>query len=285
MSPARGLDQSAPAGGGWEFETFSPAPEGRSWNLLHASAQGAINGDHERVTRDLVVDGVTCYRHRVREGGIVEMVNSVGPIIEVDFARIDRALLRFHHFRDAYSGDDGKDIAFNLGYGYQGDMVNGKDRFNPLVSPAEAFGSTEGAVANSMHPGRDSNTTNAVRMLVTHAHEIPRFDKRSEADNSRFQGEYFGDNVGSPGIAPLGRWNCVDIIAHRTEGWSQYQNGVLIGRSAEQLGEPERRVFDDWDAQRAIWYWHRHMHGGKPEKLPARRDYDEYFGGFFLAVA
>lgn len=272
---------SAPTGGTTLAERYQPMPLGLTWNILRQTDQGESDGSHPRVTLNQVKDGMTCYRHSVAKNEVWEMTSDYGIPLEIDFSTIDKFMLRFHQWRDAHPQQPGKDIQLMGGRGFQGDMVRNSDgRFNPPISQSEAFGSTEFAMACSMHPKVGNG--NGTRLFGTHAYKIPNYDQRPGADNSRFNGDYYGDNMGASGILPLNQWVTIDLIGDRNTGWSQYADGVLIGQSDE--GGTKNRIFDDWDAQRCIWQWHRHMAGGNPPDLPAPQAFNEWFGNLVLAV-
>jgi len=252
----------------WSFEEGQAAPEGRTWNIIASGDEGWIeesigSAPGARFATGQKHLGKRAYCHRVLQGDTVDPIGSDSPVFDVDFSAIDRVLLRFRFAATDYSGDDGKHIALLTGFGWIGD----NDPKSPFTS-SKAHGSTEGAVLNLMHPDAGNVNENGLRGLCTHASR-----RRSTG--------YYGEKIGSRTPAhPLGQYITIDLVTHRG-GHLIYQDGVKVAESDPSDGGP----FNNWNAQRAIAVRHRHMHGGTPSKLKARRDYDEFFGGMFIGVA
>jgi len=245
----------------WNFEEFQPAPENTSWQILSAHDTGFVTpksrirqqGAHRIELNDLP-DHRPAYGHFVREQN--EEVRPAGidsEIIATDFSKFERVLLRYHHWVEEYSFLPGKWISLQLGRGWIA-----KD--HPRKSSA-LFGK-DGTCANTMHPGH--NDGNGLRLLVAH--------KRQKSP----YGTTFGRN---DQIVPRGYWFTVDVIIEKDVGFRLYRDGNL------EVETPQLKPVSHWEECKAIWYRHRLMHGGNPEKLLAIKPYREWFGGFFIAVA
>lgn len=242
---------------GWTSDFVCPDLPG-NWTLIDARDEGyAQNTD--RITTGETHLGCPAYKHNVQIGDQVETISQESPCFQVDFSQIDKVRLRFHMCKTAYSGDPGKHLALMAGYGY------GSDNFpNTPKTSAQAHGSTEGAVINAMHPRASGSTSvNDFRAYASCSNLIPNPNT----------GGYYGTAFGQV-PCPLGAWIAIDMVMTRTS-YELYTNCQLAG-------ELDCPPFKNWNNQKALWYRHRHMHGGNPEKLIARFNYCEFFGGFSL---
>lgn len=283
---ADGVPIAIPASGTWLSNTLldmPTLPSGRTWTQVYASDDGDINDSHGRITNGHTIGGFPCYAHNVKQGDEVIAVDQDGPYINVDLTPRDFFMLRVRFRFTDYSGHPSKHVSLSGGRGYQGDMIRNSDlAFNPPISAAQAFGSTEFAVANLMGPA-SGTTQNTTRIFVTHAANTPNFNEASGADNSQFSNEYFGDNLPVSAVPSLNEWHTADVIGRRDGGWIEYLDGVKVSESSDVTSDT--RIFNNWNAQKCIWWWSRHMHGGTPSSLLALRDYIQYWGGFSLHVA
>ena len=245
----------------WSFDEFHAPPESRRWRILDAHDTGHVTsswrrrrpGQNRRIRLVDAPDGREGFCHVVRKREIVHPLGIDSRRIRTDFSRFTRVLLRYHHWIERHSHIDGKWVGLQLGRGWVGrGHVHG---------PRDGYGS-DGASATAMHPERAGG--NGIRLLATHTR----------------QRKAYGD-LGGRGlyVLPRHRWMTVDIVMDKHRGSRIYIDGREAGRV--DSGKPVKR----WNDCDAIWYRNRLMHGGTPERLPARHFYKEWFGGFFVGVS
>lgn len=263
----------ATAATGWTVDAVRSLPAGDTWTVIDSSDTGYLGPGwaqsskqqlaESRVTPNLSPDARPAYRHRVVVGDTVDPISFDTPFIPVDFPSVSKVLFRYHVWHDAthpFSGIEGKWMLFNCGRGMVGS--------NHGTSNTGAVG-TGGGGANTMHPGRQNDTVNGIRLLAFHQ------DSGTLGTSS-----YYGSLIGSGNvIPPIGRWVPIDVVARKNSGWSLYVDGTLEEQSTGKT--PVR----DWNNCLAVWVRHRCMFGGTPSKLPPTRETIEYFGGFFFATA
>ena len=245
----------------WRFEEFHPAPEGAPWRILDAHDSGHVVPSAKRrkakrarrIAFNPAPDGREGFCHAVRRGEIVHPVGIDSKRLPVNFSKVSRVLLRYHHWVEEHSYLPGKWIGLQLGRGWVGKGY--------VKRPHIAFGS-DGGSATTMHPGR--KTGNGIRLMATHTKQ------------RRPYGELIGRGME---VLPKGRWLTVDVVVDRRRGYRLYVDGKPMATSKYVV--PVKH----WNRCGAIWYRTRLMHGGKPARLRAVNNYREWFGGFFVAVA
>lgn len=246
---------------GWNFEEWYPAPENTTWRVLDSHDSGHVVAGwrrkscsvDDRIRFNRAPDSRSGFCHVVEKHDIVDPVGIDSIRVPANFSTFSRVLLRYHHWIEDYSYLPGKWVGLQLGRGWIG---------RGYVRKSDALYGTDGGSATTMHPGRDEG--NGIRLLVSH----------KDQDNP------FGNNVGDgQEIVPTGRWLTIDVVVDRDDGHRLYMDGRLMAKSSGMT--PVRR----WENCGAIWYRTRLMHGGHPDKLPARNDYREWFGGYHIAVA
>lgn len=275
-------------GGGGAGTLLRPLPAGRNWQLYQDSLYSGADASHPRIVTGQVVDGIECYQHVVRQNDIVEGMYFTSPPVNLPFASHDEVLMRVHFHTTAHSGQPGKHVSLLTGYGYRGDLIqNSNFHYNPFFTYAESFNSRDPGVANIMHPERGTSA-NGLRLLATQAKD-PNFVsglKNQPALNTPYpslNNKYYGNNVGAGSTTyPLNQWMVLDVIVHRTNGYTLYRDGVLEAQSDFSFGN---QPFDFWDEIYCAASWLRHMHGGTPSQLRALRDYTESWGHFSIWAA
>ncbi len=245
----------------WAFELWHQAPELAGWRVLDSHDTGYVTPNWQPKTNDMASrisfvppnDGRVSYRHRVDKNQIVDPVGMDSRRIDANFSTFSRVLLRYHHWVGDYSGLPGKWIGLQLGRGWVGR--------NYVKKIEDGYGS-DGASGTTMHPERDGK--NGIRLLATHKN----------------QSSPYGQNIGDgKKIIPKGRWLTIDVVVDRDTGYRLYVDGEQQAKSGTI--KPMR----NWNSCSAIWYRNRLMHGGTPSELPSIRNYREWFGGFYVAVA